>query len=58
MTEHKKYELGGVHFIVVDGEVYCRYADVYEEDQDQDDEPDEEEEEDEEVVVTTPKRRG
>ena len=25
----KTYELGGVHFIIHDGEVYCRYADVF-----------------------------
>lgn len=29
--EVTKYELGGVTFVVVDGEVYCRYADVFEE---------------------------
>lgn len=29
-SEIQKYELGGVQFLVVEGEVYCRYADVFE----------------------------
>ena len=29
--EVTKYELGGVAFVVIDGDVYCRYADVFEE---------------------------
>lgn len=27
----QKYELGGVSFVIVDGDVYCRYKDVFEE---------------------------
>lgn len=30
----RKYELGGVLFVIVDGEVYCRYEDVFEEEAD------------------------
>ena len=27
----QQYELGGVRFVVIDGDVYCRYADVFDE---------------------------
>lgn len=43
MSDHPEYELGGVHFIIVNGEVYCRYADVFEDEAEAEDDVEAEE---------------
>ena len=48
----KPYELGGYHFVLIEGEVYVRYSDVFEEEREA------EEEEQEEEEKPKPKKRG
>ena len=41
----KPYELGGYHFVLIEGEVYVRYSDVFEEEREAEEEEEQEEQE-------------
>lgn len=49
MSEQHTYILGGVRFVIIGGEVYCRYADVFETETTTTDATDDEDEADEEL---------